>query len=337
MPHRARLSAQEIVNIEDDTERRRATVLFQAGLGVFEYEPVQDVAWWDDRVHELWGIPAARRMTYDLVVSVIHPEDRAAHDSKYQSALDPHGTRNFEHEYRIFPADGSPMRWIYAKAEVKFVGLQPVRLVGTVQDITKLKSAENSAAILVEELEHRVKNTLASVISLAVLSSRGHSDLDTFIDCFKDRLHSLAHANDWLRVNDWQPLEMKRLLEEQVVNLVGGHTTPITTKGPDTMLEAHHVPTFSMALHELLTNALKYGALSDRGGEISFTTTVSDTQTQIEWRESLNSPLVAPVTRKGFGRYLLTQILPSELSGTAGLEYAADGLRFTLTYPNKRT
>ncbi|MFK7867627.1 MAG: sensor histidine kinase [Roseobacter sp.] len=337
MPHRIRISAQDIVNIDDDKERRQAAALLASELGVFEYEPQQDRAFWDDRVHELWGMPRDQTFTYAEIMATTHPDDRALVEQKYLDVLDPNGHRHFDHEYRILPRDGSPMRWIHAKADCKFIGNTPVRLVGTMQDVTKRRTAEARAIVLVDELEHRVKNTLASVISLAALSSRGHSDLDTFIDGFKDRLHSLAHAHDWLRVNDWQPLEMKRLLEEQVGNLFGGHTTPITTEGPDTLLEAHHVPTFSMALHELLTNALKYGALSDKGGEISFTTSTSDTQIEIEWREKLNSPLATPVTRKGFGRFLLTQILPSELSGKADLEYAVDGLRFTLTYPHKRT
>jgi len=337
VPHRVRLTPEQIVAIDDEVERRRAIALQAAELGVFEHDLRRDLSFWDDRVHELWGIPPDEALTYDLIISTLHPDDKRLHREILSKVLDPDGPRRFDYEFRIYPADGAPVRWIHAKANVLFNQSTAIRLVGTVQDVTERRQAQERAQVLVDELEHRVKNTLTSVISLIALSSRGHSDVTEFSDALRERISAMAHAHDLLRGNDWRPIRFGELLRLYTEGILGPGHSRVVLSGPEPKLDPDHIPTISMAIHELFTNAMKYGALSDDQSKVEIQSFVSEEEMGFIWREKREGPQTQALSRAGFGSLLLTKILPSELGGTGIIDLGEEGLQFTLRYPVRRT
>jgi PAS domain S-box-containing protein len=205
--------------------------------------------------------------------------------------------------------------------------------IGIGIDITERKHAEEQRTLLINELNHRVKNTLATVQSLAMQSLRGGSRGAEARDRFESRLTALSHAHDLLTVEGWRGARLSDVVERAVAPFrVSEHRMPI--EGPFLRLTTKQALAIAMALHELGTNALKYGALSRREGrvQISWRTVTENGTTLLEllWREE-GGPPVQPPTRKGFGSRLLERNLARELDGTAIIDYRPEGVACRIT------
>lgn len=199
--------------------------------------------------------------------------------------------------------------------------------VGIGIDITDRKHAEQQRTLLINELNHRVKNTLATVQSLAAQSLRGRGGVDAR-QRFEARLSALALAHDLLTVEGWRGAALGDVVERAVSPFRAGDDR-IEIRGAAVRLSPKQALAISMALHELGTNALKYGALSNRGGRVRIgwqaTNPASNALIELVWDES-GGPPVAPPARKGFGSRLLERNLARELGGPTTIEYRPVGL-----------
>lgn len=204
--------------------------------------------------------------------------------------------------------------------------------VNLIVDIGQLKKAEAEKELLLAELSHRVKNTLATVISVAHQSFAGEPGFKEARLRFESRLHALAQTHTRLAETNWSAVDLATLLHDELLPYDNGDT--IRIEGPGVALQSRQAIMLGMGFHELATNAAKHGALSVAGGRVGVAWTVIDAGSVLEvvWSESAGPPVVAPV-RSGFGRILLERALTAELNGEVAMEFAPAGLTCTIRVP----
>ncbi|MDB5693462.1 MAG: signal transduction histidine kinase, partial [Alphaproteobacteria bacterium] len=204
------------------------------------------------------------------------------------------------------------------------------------QDITGRKEGEARQKLLLDELNHRVKNTLATVQSIAAQTARNCSSAEEFRARFEPRLLALSAAHDRLTRNQWEGASLRDIAEEELA----AHAAPgrrLRAEGPDLHLPPRASLSLSMALHELATNAAKHGALSEPGGEVALSWTIErqgspfPTGVRLLWVEKGGRDVTPPAT-EGFGSRLL-RVTARELDGEMDMDFAPEGLRWRLTFP----
>lgn len=200
-------------------------------------------------------------------------------------------------------------------------------------DISERKAAEERQRVLIDELNHRVKNTLATVQSLAQQTARHVRDLGDFNCSFESRLLGLAHAHDLLTRSHWGRTPLRTLIAEAMAPAAAQR---ITADGPFVQLNPKAALALAMVLNELLTNAMKYGALSAEGGDIHILWAERDhaqgPALAVEWREQ-GGPRVTPPKASGFGSKLMRRCIENDLGGTFELSFAPAGVQVDLTVP----
>ena len=191
-------------------------------------------------------------------------------------------------------------------------------------------------ALLIRELHHRVKNTLATVQGLLGATARSTKDVETFYHSFSDRIVSLGKTHNLLTEDYWQTAPLEHLLRNELGPYNDAGETRIVLDGPEVELAADLAVPTGMAIHELTTNAAKHGALTLPGGRISILWSVEQGDAKrtlhFDWIES-GGPAVAPPQRKGFGSTLLQRVLAQQCSATVAIDYAATGLHFHMEVP----
>jgi two-component sensor histidine kinase len=210
-------------------------------------------------------------------------------------------------------------------------------LVGAINmlvDISERKRAENAQKVLIDELNHRVKNTLATVQSLASQTARHAAGLEEFLPTFTGRLLALSRAHDLLTMRNWQDAPFENLVHDIVAPMSGGR---VVTAGPHVSLDARAALSVTMVFNELLTNAAKYGALSAPDGFVSLTWKIrggdqSQVTLECEWLER-GGPPVRPPKRRGFGTRLMERCVEHDLAGEFDLIFDQLGARCTIAFP----
>jgi PAS domain S-box-containing protein len=217
------------------------------------------------------------------------------------------------------------------------------KLIGAINmlvDITERKMAENRQKVLIDELNHRVKNTLATVQSLAGQTAHHAATKDAFLETFERRLMALARAHDLLTVRHWENAPFDKLIHDVLVPLTGEQEQRVRFEGPAVEVDARTVLGFTLTLNELATNATKYGALSVPTGSLSISWSVLDhdgTKTlELHWREYGGPAVVAP-RRRGFGSRLMERCVEGDLAGNFDLVFEADGVRCSISVPLRDT
>jgi PAS domain S-box-containing protein len=209
---------------------------------------------------------------------------------------------------------------------------------GTNTDITELREADERQKLLLAELNHRVKNTLAAVQSLAGQTLHSAASLEAFGDKFGGRLLALSRSHDLLARETWQGAALGELVAETLAPYRGeGAAARIALAGPAVRLAPTAAVTLGMAFHELSTNAAKYGALSTATGEVAVDWSIDwrggkTPALEICWRESAGPPVERP-PQSGFGVRLIEQGLALELSAEVRLDFAPDGLKCLIRLP----
>jgi len=206
----------------------------------------------------------------------------------------------------------------------------------TLTDITERKRAEEQQTTMVAELNHRVKNILAIVQSVAAQTMRSSNSLESFADAFAGRLRALAIAHDVLTQTRWIGIGLSELLAAVLAPYRAGDGSRVRIAGPAILLPARSVLPLSMVLHEMTTNAAKYGALSARRGTIDITWQVSDgphESIELVWQEH-GGPPVKPVPQaSGFGTKLIDHVVRHDLDGRTEVDFDPDGVRWTIAFP----
>jgi PAS domain S-box-containing protein len=198
------------------------------------------------------------------------------------------------------------------------------------RDITDRKHAEQTQLLLISELNHRVKNTLASVQAIAQQTLRRTHDPQDFVHSFSGRIQSLARVHTLLSANTWRSADLRDVVRDQLLHGVADETR-ISLSGPQLKLDPQTALHLALMLHELGTNAAKYGALSGTSGSIAIDWTVEDRILSLSWREH-GGPPVRVTSKRGFGTTLIEQSAKGE-GGTAKMRIEADGVAWDIRLP----
>jgi PAS domain S-box-containing protein len=303
-----------------------------AHAGSFEYITATEETVWSDGEKRIFGLdPAGPSPVYkDLFRDHIRPDDAAELDRNFREAL--HNGAAFENEHRIVRPDGS-IRWIYNCAHPYFGPSGKVaKYIGATLDITERKHREEQVQLLLREVNHRSKNMLTLVQAIARQTIAAGSE--DFIERFGERIGALAANQDLLVKNDWKGVEVGELVCSQLAHFAGLLGTRIELKGPPLFITASAAQTIGMALHELATNAGKYGALSSSDGRVAVEWSLNRAETGTEmfaitWCESGGPPVAAP-DRRGFGSAVIGRFAEMNLGAKVDTDFAAVGFKWRL-------
>ncbi|MFD2347678.1 PAS domain S-box protein [Sinorhizobium terangae] len=319
-----------------ESERRLKMALDAGRMGAWEWNLQSGRVIWSPGLEVLHHLePGTFEGTLADFKRDIHPADLPAVEQAIERAL---ATRDDYHVvYRMRLFDGT-IRWMEA-----FGRFSPSdsaageRLAGICMDITERKETEAQRDLLVAELSHRVKNTLATVNSIARQSFSMNPDARDAQRSFDARIRALAQAHTRLAETRWSGVSLETIFSDELAPYRNENVDNISLYGPPTTLPPKHALTLGMAAHELATNAAKHGALSVKAGRVSVDWTVDPTDHRlcIRWRET-GGPSVSPPSRNGFGRLLLERVLASDLGGDVRLEFASKGLNCTIDVPYLR-
>ncbi|MHC2018928.1 HWE histidine kinase domain-containing protein [Methylobacterium sp. CM6247] len=269
-------------------------------------------------------------MSHAEYVGLIHEDDRIRHDDSVAACIAGHG--DYDIEYRVNTPAGT-VRWFKIRGK-PFYGDDgvPLRLAGIALDVTERKISEAHRTLLSNELNHRVKNTLATVQAIVVQTLRANLSHDETREIIQGRIHSLAAASDVLTRESWDGAILTQVATTALAPFRAEGEHRIKIRGPEVMLTPRLTLAFSMAFHELATNAVKYGALTNETGRILLDWDIlsgSHPPTlRLTWQEFDGPPVSAP-TRRGFGSRMIERALADELRGCAEIDYRPDGVVFT--------
>ncbi|WP_188311997.1 PAS domain S-box protein [Salinarimonas soli] len=299
------------------------------GIGVFDWNPVTDVSTVSPAYRALYGWAPDVPVDFDTWLARVHSDDREAARRDSERAL---AEGDYASEYRILRPDGEE-RWIHARGVVTFDETgRPVRMVGVNLDITERKHAEDQKTLMVRELHHRVKNTLATVQAIANATARNATDIESFRQSFTARIISLARTHTLLTENAWGVIPLRDLLDTELAPYEE-EAGRVVREGPAILLPSDVALAFGMAVHELTTNAAKHGALSTPTGRLVVRWALDETDAtrrlRFSWVER-GGPVTSPPKRKGFGSRLLQHMLAGQLKGDVLMDYAPEGLTFSI-------
>jgi PAS domain S-box-containing protein len=239
-------------------------------------------------------------------------------------------------EKRYVHKDGHEVWVEVAASRVDDAAGQPLYGIRVVRDISERRKAEEHQQLLIHELNHRVKNTLATVQSIATQTLRNSGASQEAREALESRLIALSRAHDVLTRENWEGALLHDIVADVIQPYRSDREGRIRCQGGKVHLVPRMALALSLALHELATNAAKYGALSNGTGEVSLTWMVDHTSTPalllLRWQEK-GGPAVKPPTRKGFGSRLIERSLAQDLGGEVRIEYAPTGLVCSVEAP----
>jgi PAS domain S-box-containing protein len=298
-----------------------------AGLGEFEWDLVRDVFLVSDRMAAITGLPPGELAGGGgrSLDRYVHPDDLERYLAERERNLD---ADQYEAEFRQIRADDGRTIWVRIAGVVsRGPDGRPVHVTGIVQDITERKVEEEHRQTLMAELDHRVKNVLAAVQALAQQTARQTTSLESFLSNFAGRLKALGSANELLTAARWRGAAVDHLVSAELGALAPGQTS---WDGPELFLTPRAANALSLALHELATNAVKFGALASESGHVEvYWNRTADGGFELVWTES-GGPRVFPPSRRGFGSTLLEQVTGRELNGGTSVEYRPAGVHARL-------
>ena len=282
----------------------------------------------------VFGYAPASEFGYAEFVGAIHPEDRAQVLAAIQATVDT--GCDYDIEYRVVTGEGE-LRWVAVRGELLTrADGTALTMTGFSTDISERKRVEEHRALLAGELTHRVKNTLATVSAIVNQTLRDAVSMSDARDTIGARIGSLAIAHDLLLRDEVDGATIADIVSGVMAPFDDGRGRLFSVDGPNIRLEPRVTLALSMALHELATNASKYGALSTDGGHVSITWSIGigdgGRRLAFAWEES-GGPTVTAPTRIGFGSRMIERVLAQHMRGTAKIEYRSTGVVFVIDAP----
>ncbi len=318
-----------------EQEQRLAATYEHAAIGIAELAPDGSFLRVNEAICNITGFNRDELLSAGHLFRSTHPDDTEPDNQAFHKQLA--GELEFYSvEKRFVRKDGRVIWMSVSSSPVRDAEANLLYLVRVVQDVTERKAAEQRNRLLIDELNHRVKNTLATVQSLASQTARGVPSPEEFRDRFEGRLIALSKAHDQLTRHHWESADLRELLSASLAPYAGAER--MVLRGEDVLLRPRAVLTLAMAFHELATNAVKYGALSVPNGgiEIRWGAERLDEEARdwlrIGWAEQGGPPVAEPQQR-GFGTKLIEGSVKAELGGSASLQFAGEGLRCEFLIP----
>jgi two-component system CheB/CheR fusion protein len=298
-------------------------------------EPSGKVLAWNEGAEQMYGHSAAQMIGHPMT-AIVPPDGAAAWKQHVRRAQQGEAAPAFE-VVRL-KRDGGRIHVSVNLEPVRDAAGKVAALSSIERDISDIKRDQERQALLLAELDHRVKNTLALVNSIAAHTLDGGRSPQEFAAAVQGRLKALGDAHRLLSRSHWDGADLESILREQLVPFRSRRLRNVTLAGPEVRLDSSAALTLSMVVHELATNAAKYGALSAPEGVLDVAWRLENTGTprvSLEWRES-GGPAVRAPERRGFGSTLIERAVSYELGGSSRLEYAAKGARCRIEFPLQR-
>ncbi len=321
----------EAVLMESETRLQEA--LTAGGVTAFDWDVRTGLSQRSENAAEILGFDRQSAFAASGFLARVHQDDRARFRALVRGVSP--DNPSYAVIFRFIRPNGREV-WLEetSKAEFDAAG-RFVRLKGLTLDITGRKRAEERQDLLIAELDHRVKNVLARVAVVAMYTRQGSSSMDEFVKALDGRIQSMAAAHSLLSQSHWHGVGLSDLVRHQLAPYAT--KANMTIDGHDVMLSAAATQAVAMVLHELVTNAAKYGALSSADGRVSVNwERLPDGDAagrlMITWREIAGPPITVPI-RSGYGTSLIRDLIPHELGGTVDLAFASDGVFCTIAIP----
>jgi two-component sensor histidine kinase/CheY-like chemotaxis protein len=310
-----------------ESEQRRSLAIAAGKMGSWDWDWINGDWMWDDGQFRILGIdPQSFVATPASVQALLHPDD--VDELRKALAQFNKGARSYEAEFRIIRPDGE-VRWCVGTAAATVDrAARVVRVSGVTVDITERKRAEERQSLLAREVDHRAKNALALAQSIVRLT-RGET-VKAYIQAVEGRISALARVHTILSLSSWQGAEIARLVDEELAPYATGDQ--IACGGSVIQLQPATAQTLALALHELVTNSAKYGALSTHAGRLNINWQVDRDILKMVWEEK-DGPVVEKPASRGFGTRSVIAAIESQLGGRAEFDWRSEGLICRLSVP----
>ena len=297
-------------------------------LAVVEFDPECRVIGWSRGAQRVFGWPADAVLGRPIdEFGWLTPGDADAIRSQVLTMLS-QGQRRTEWVYKCRRKDGAVLDCEWHCAALLEIAGGPVSVNAQILDVTERRRAEETQQLLIGELNHRVKNMLATVQAIATQTLRHTDNAAEFASNFSGRIRALARAHSLLSSETWQGAGLAELVQDQL-QLGTMDEARMAAAGPEVWLTSQTALHLAMILHELTTNAAKYGALSSPQGRVDLNWTVDDGELRLTWAERCGHAVKAP-SRRGFGTTLIERSIEAE-GGSARATYRVDGITWNLS------
>ena len=310
------------------SEELRTLALASGQMGTWTWDAVSGLLTWDEGQYRIFGVdPDDFAVTIGNVRALVHPEDWD-HLREAWWQVNEH-TQSLQTEFRVLRPSGE-LRWCIGTAAAGVVSSEVVRVSGVTVDITDRKEAEERQALLAREVDHRARNLLAVVQSIVGLTRA--SSIDGYVAAVEGRIGALARAHALLSDARWQGADFGKLVEEEITPYRTTERDKIVVAGAKVVLEPAIAQALTLALHELATNAVKYGSLSAPAGWVRLTWEIRSGNLVLDWLE-IGGPPVEPPTSTGYGSEVISASIERQLDGAVTFDWRRDGLHCTLSVP----
>jgi PAS domain S-box-containing protein len=321
------------VRLEEELRDEQARLRMALGAGelaVWELNLQTNIVTSSKELNRLYRFPDDYRPQLAELQALYAPGERERVEVETSEKL-AHGETSVNVEVKHVWPDGVT-KWISVRAQIIFNDrATPDRVIGVAMDNTERHLAEERLVTTARELQHRVKNSLTIVQAIASQSLRSARTKEEGIVTFSGRLQAMAAATELMTRGDWQTVQVRDIVAEITSPYLDDSGRNFEISGDTGAVDSRHAVSLGMALHELCTNAVKYGALSTQAGVIHLTWKTSAEGVLLEWREQ-GGPPVAPLAREGFGTQLLRRLFGGT-QGSVELQFLPSGLVCRISIP----
>ena len=315
-----------------ESEQRRSLALAAGNMGSWDWDLIAGKFVWDEGQHAIYGVtPGQFVVAPENIRVLILPEDWE-HLQLGMNALLKHGQPH-QAEFRVRRPNGE-IRWCASTAAAtRDDSGTVIRISGVTMDITERKDAEERQALLAREVDHRAKNAMAIVQSIVRLTKA--NSIPDYANVIEGRVKALSRAHAILSDSRWQGADLRKLVDEELAPYRSTNADRIRSSGPNVVLDPTTAQTLALALHELATNAVKYGALSQAAGMLELKWDVQPKAIVINWQES-GGPVTRAPRATGFGTRIITSSIERQLGGKTSFEWRPEGLWCALHVPRSQ-
>jgi PAS domain S-box-containing protein len=311
------------------SEERRSLALVAGNMGSWDWNQETGDCLWDDGQYRIFGVDRGNfAVSAENVRALVHPDDWGQLQDALQKLLK--DRQPAQAEFRVKRPTGE-VRWCLGSAAPSLDPAGKVlRISGVTVDITDRKQAEERQTLLAREVDHRAKNALAVVQSIVRLTRA--PSIEDFIAAVEGRIRALSRAHTILSLSRWQGADLHGLIDEELAPYRSSDGSRVAASGPHVSLRPAAAQCLALALHELVTNAAKYGALSAATGSVEMKWSLASGNLELHWTENGGPATVAP-TAPGFGTRIIKASIEGQLGGQTAFDWAKEGVRCCLSVP----